>query len=300
MLISREDQHHLGMCQGDLLPTAVQLHGSNAWWCDNDPAVPNRFWSSMLVMTGASELWGVRSSTSPPQGPSSTSELSCCWISSTLNFFSQGLQADHTGWSRCYDQWCPKCSAEDHWKIHRECPVIISLSALPSSKSPTQGSVWLATTSVKSSQPFRADAPGPTNFSWILRLVLNTSGKVCKECNTSEKMALILCPGFALDLWEKSRSCPGLSMSARKKRCKFSILNDSSQETLLRLTLMKKASSRWCVWHRGTWGRSWISFRCKQALLSCFNTNTLSFSHATWPLEKSRRIMSTHVSVSTY
>ena len=91
LLNPREDQHHFGMCQGDLLPTAVQLHGSNAW-CDNDPAVPNRFWSSMLVMTGASELWGVRSSTSPPQGPSSTSELSCCWISSTLNFFLRGYK----------------------------------------------------------------------------------------------------------------------------------------------------------------------------------------------------------------
>ena len=100
-------------------------------WCYYHSAVPTRFWSWMLVMTGASELWGVRSSTLPRPGPSSTSEISCKLISANLiNIFAQGLQADHTGWSRCHDQWCPKCAAEDHWKIHWECPVINSLFIL--------------------------------------------------------------------------------------------------------------------------------------------------------------------------
>ena len=77
MLIAREDKHHFGMCQGDLLSTAVQFHGRTLLMLIQIPAAPTRFWSWMLAMTGGLELWGVRSSTSPPPGPSSTSELLC-------------------------------------------------------------------------------------------------------------------------------------------------------------------------------------------------------------------------------
>ena len=174
----------------------------------------------MQVMTGALVLWGVRSSTLPPPGQFSTSATfvkefrSSVLKTRDLNF--QGLQAHHPGWGRRYDQWCSKCLKEDHWKIHWECQVLVKLSQHKVTITST-GSVWSATTWVKSSQPYRADVPGKVfnicGPNLVSRFRFGPLGKeqilprlehVCKE----EKVGDIpqLCTAYA---WVRSRNIRG-------------------------------------------------------------------------------------------